>query len=183
MEITPNLALPYIMPSQAQKHVTHNEALRQLDAIVQLSAKSRTLSAPPLSPAEGDRYIVPPNATDGWEGQVNTVAAFQDGAWAFFTPCSGWIAWIEEESAIAAWKGDAWSKAIGPDAEFETLSVNGAVADETKPHRSFFAGSAFRSRGRQPPGQDKQEPGWRDGKFDIPDSLFGARGIRFDRRR
>ena len=29
-DITPNLALPFILPSQAQKHVTHNEALQQL---------------------------------------------------------------------------------------------------------------------------------------------------------
>ena len=28
MEQTANLQLPYIMPSQAQKHVTHNEAVR-----------------------------------------------------------------------------------------------------------------------------------------------------------
>lgn len=32
MDSSPNLQLPYIMPSQAQKHVTHNEALRTLDA-------------------------------------------------------------------------------------------------------------------------------------------------------
>ena len=30
------LSLPLIQPSQAQKHVTHNEALRILDAVVQL---------------------------------------------------------------------------------------------------------------------------------------------------
>ena len=42
MDQTPNLKLPYIMPSQAQKHVTHNEALRFLDAVVHLSVKSRT---------------------------------------------------------------------------------------------------------------------------------------------
>lgn len=33
---TPNLALPFILPAQAQKHVTHNEALQRLDALVQL---------------------------------------------------------------------------------------------------------------------------------------------------
>jgi hypothetical protein len=32
-----HLALPYIVPAQAQKHVTHNEALYILDAIVQLA--------------------------------------------------------------------------------------------------------------------------------------------------
>ena len=36
-DTTPNLALPFILPSQAQKHVTHNEALQQLDAVVQLA--------------------------------------------------------------------------------------------------------------------------------------------------
>ena len=32
MDSTPNLQLPYLMAAQAQKHVTHNEALRALDA-------------------------------------------------------------------------------------------------------------------------------------------------------
>ena len=31
-DISPNLLLPYILAAQAQKHVTHNEALRLLDA-------------------------------------------------------------------------------------------------------------------------------------------------------
>jgi len=38
-ETTAHLALPFIMAAQAQKHVTHNEALRILDGIVQLSVK------------------------------------------------------------------------------------------------------------------------------------------------
>ncbi|MEK1894771.1 MAG: hypothetical protein AAAB20_16100 [Rhizobium sp.] len=39
---TNNRALPYILPSQAGQHVTHNEALQRLDAIVQLYRR-RTL--------------------------------------------------------------------------------------------------------------------------------------------
>lgn len=50
MEQTPNLNLPYIMPAQAQKHVTHNEAIRALDAIVQIGLMDRDLSAPPPAP-------------------------------------------------------------------------------------------------------------------------------------
>lgn len=34
MTDTTNLALPYLEAAQAQKHVTHNEALTTLDAIV-----------------------------------------------------------------------------------------------------------------------------------------------------
>ena len=45
MDTTPNLALPYILPAQAQKHVTHNEALIALDAVVMLAAIDRDLSA------------------------------------------------------------------------------------------------------------------------------------------
>jgi hypothetical protein len=36
-DTTSVLSLPLIQPAQAQKHVPHNEALRVLDAIVQLS--------------------------------------------------------------------------------------------------------------------------------------------------
>ena len=35
MNETANLSLPYILASQAQKHVTHNEAIRALDCLVQ----------------------------------------------------------------------------------------------------------------------------------------------------
>lgn len=34
MDQTSNLKLPYIAPSHSQKHVTHNEAIRALDALV-----------------------------------------------------------------------------------------------------------------------------------------------------
>ncbi|MEO1425564.1 MAG: DUF2793 domain-containing protein, partial [Pseudomonadota bacterium] len=33
MEQSPKLALPYVLPQQAQKHVTVNEGLRRLDAL------------------------------------------------------------------------------------------------------------------------------------------------------
>ena len=45
------LSMPYIEPSQAQKHVTHNEALRVLDVLTQLSVLDRALTVPPTEPA------------------------------------------------------------------------------------------------------------------------------------
>ena len=57
-DTTPHLGLPLIAASQAQKHVTHNEALGLLDALVQLACLDKDLTAPPPSPAEGDRYLV-----------------------------------------------------------------------------------------------------------------------------
>ena len=43
MSETVHLGLPVIAAAQAQKHVTHNEALRILDALVMLSVKDRDL--------------------------------------------------------------------------------------------------------------------------------------------
>ncbi|NIY96792.1 DUF2793 domain-containing protein, partial [Salipiger sp. HF18] len=57
-DTTTHLLLPYIHAARAQQHVTHNEALRILDGLVQLSVLDRDLTAPPGSPTDGDRYIV-----------------------------------------------------------------------------------------------------------------------------
>ena len=46
-DLSPNLSLPYLAPAQAQKHVTHNEALGLLDAVVQLAVQSRSQTEPP----------------------------------------------------------------------------------------------------------------------------------------
>ena len=79
MDTTPNLSLPYIMPSQAQKHVTHNEALAILDALVQLTALDRDLTTPPANAIDGSCYIVPSGAIGVWAGQAGTVAIRQEG--------------------------------------------------------------------------------------------------------
>lgn len=113
MDETPNLRLPYIMAAQAQKHVTHNEAIRALDAIVHLSARDRDLTTPPPSPGDGDRYIVAAPATGGWAGHENEIAAYQDGAWMFYAPREGWIAWLADEDAAVVWDGAAWISFVG----------------------------------------------------------------------
>ena len=60
MSNTPNLSLPYILPGQAQKHVTHNEAITALDAITQLAVLDRTRTAPPETSAVEVAVIAPP---------------------------------------------------------------------------------------------------------------------------
>lgn len=105
---TPNLGLPFIAQGQAQKEVTHNEALNELDAIVQLAVLDRDLAAPPGSPAQGDRYIVGPSPTGAWAGQTNNIALYLDGAWKFYVPKTGWLAWVVDEAAFLRWSGTAW---------------------------------------------------------------------------
>ena len=106
---TPNLDLPYLSPSQAQKHVTHNEALRMLDAVVQLSVTDRTLTAPPTTPAEGERHIVASGATGVWAGKDGQVAMWRDGAWGFSAPKPGWLAWVSAENVLLVRGASSWS--------------------------------------------------------------------------
>ena len=109
---TPHLALPLIAAAQAQKHVTHNEALAALDALVQLAVKERGRTAPPASPAEGDRYLVGAGATGAFAGQAGHIALFDLGAWRFFTPRPGWLAYVEAEDLLVVFDGAEW-KAVG----------------------------------------------------------------------
>ena len=147
MQQTPNLTLPYIMPSQAQKHVTHNEAIRMLDAVVQIAVLDRDLAAPPPEPAEGDRYLVAPGAADEWSGREGELAAFQDGAWAFFAPRTGWIVWLADEAKAVAFDGGDWVP-VGADplATPEMLGIT-ATADSYNRLTVSSDGSLFTAAG------------------------------------
>jgi hypothetical protein len=133
-DLSPNLQLPYLAAAQAQKHVTHNEALRMLDAITQIGVLDRDLAAPPASPSNGDRYIVAPSATGVWTGKSGLVAAFQDDAWIFYAPRRGWLAHVADESLLVVYNGSAWvAAAAGSGGSSTGASIWGvnATADTT----------------------------------------------------
>jgi hypothetical protein len=105
---TTNLVLPFIAQGQAQKEVTHNEALRMLDTLVQLAVLDKDLSDPPGSPQEGERWIVAASPSGAWSGHASHIAAWQDGAWQFSSPNVGWIAFVVDEATLYFWNGSAW---------------------------------------------------------------------------
>ena len=148
MSSSNRLALPFIDAAQSQKHVTHNEALVALDALVHLSVKSRTTSAPPGTPAEGDRYLVPAGATGAFAGHVDAVAAFDNGGWAWLQPKVGWRAYVESESLFLIFDGAVW-KDVGLSLQtlqgLSRLGV-GAVADATNPLLAKINNALFTAR-------------------------------------
>jgi hypothetical protein len=133
MQLTANLELPYIMPSQAQKHVTHNEALRMLDAIVQLSVLDRDRNEPPGTPGEGDSHIVAAGAAGAWEGREGHVAAWQDGGWTFLPPRAGWLCWVAADGEMRVWKDGDWVPLQAGASELQDITRLGigTSADET----------------------------------------------------
>ena len=120
---TPLLGLDYVMPEQAQKHVTVNDALRRLDGLLQLSVKTRTETAPPKEPQNGDRYLIAAPASGAWQNHDGAVALYEDSGWAFFTPQLGWQLWDEgqEEMLVLTSKGWQPAQATGTYSLFKTL--------------------------------------------------------------
>ncbi len=104
------LLLPYLQSGQAQKHVTVNESLLRLDALVQLSVVSATIAAQPASPADGDLYILPAGKTGtNWAAMANgALAYYRDGAWEQVTPNEGFLAYVKDTDQILAYSGSAW---------------------------------------------------------------------------
>ncbi len=135
MTDTVNLGLPYIEAAQAQKHVTHNEALRVLDRLVHLAVLDRDLATPPGTPSDGQRWIVAASPTGAWAGHATHVAAWQDGAWQFSVPRTGWLAYVIDEGALLAWNGTAWVDALTILTSLQNMLLLGigTTADATNP--------------------------------------------------
>lgn len=110
MTATPRLVLPLLAAGQAQKHVTHNDALTRLDALVHLVVDSRTQTAPPATPTELSAYIVPDGGSGVFAGRTDQVALFEDGGWTFLTPRIGWQAWVADEGEHNLWTGTEWRR-------------------------------------------------------------------------
>lgn len=114
MTETARLALPLIQPSQAQKHVTVNEALVRLDGLVQLRLTSATLTTPPATVVDGAVFAVPSAATDAWSGRDGDIAIGTNGGWVFVTPQDGWCGWLIDERREVQCSDGAWvSPALG----------------------------------------------------------------------
>lgn len=79
-----------------------------------LSILDRDLTSPPGSPSSGDCYIVGPAPTGAWSGKVDNIAIYDGSGWVFYAPRLGYIAYIEDEEKLTAFKADSngWSPGI-----------------------------------------------------------------------
>jgi hypothetical protein len=120
MTETAQIGLPLVQPAQAQKHVTVNEALARLDALAQITLQATGVTAPPVSPSEGDLYGVGVAATNEWTGQDGRAALFLNGGWLFVTPKVGWRGWNAASGSVVVYDVVDWVEGGG------AFSANGA---------------------------------------------------------
>lgn len=140
-EESAKLRIPYIAAAQAQKHVTHNEAMTLLDTLVQLSVIDKDLTTPPGSPDEGDTYIVAGGggtATGSWVGWEKRISRYIDGTWRSYLPGegagAGWLAWAIDEARLYAFNGTNWVAAglqLGSYLDFGEVSPPSSPGSDT----------------------------------------------------
>ena len=112
-ELSHRYALPFIAAGQAQKEVTHNEAVERIDALLHLSVLSMSLDVPPVGPVVGSAWIVGSAPTGEWAGHAADIASYGGGGWRFVQPVSGCLAWVADLGVFAVrtdagWLSDAW---------------------------------------------------------------------------
>jgi hypothetical protein len=149
MDVSNRLALPYLAAAQSQKHVTHNEALRMLDALVQASVLQSGVQAPPSTPNEGDRYLIGAAPGGEFSGHAGQLAAFDDGSWRFFQPRPGWICFVAGGSRLLVFDGSAWRDLATTLTAISGLTsfALGAAADAVNPFSAKLNDALFGARG------------------------------------
>jgi len=143
---TGKLGLPYILPAQAQKHITHNEGLQILDAVIQLTLQSLDVSALPGFAEDGQAWYITPSASGAWEGHDNEIALWQSGTWQYLKPKNGWRAWVEDISEIKVWDNGAWHSLQTQTQNLPHLGIN-STANATNRLNLSSSASLFNHEG------------------------------------
>ena len=105
---TDRLSLPLLAVAQAQKEMTHNEALALVDTAVQATVVAVAPSTVPTAPTPGQCWIVGSGATGAWAGHDGAIAAWTQGGWRFVAPFEGLTVWSLADAMSARRTATAW---------------------------------------------------------------------------
>ncbi|MEL6419308.1 MAG: DUF2793 domain-containing protein [Pseudomonadota bacterium] len=133
------LGLPFIAPSQAQKHVTHNEALQRLDALTLLTLEEVEATTPPATPDQGALYALGAGALGDWAGQDGQLAYWTGTGWLFLPPSEGWHGWDKSAGVMRVYQSGAWQ---GTEANLQNLQGLGIGASSDAVNRLSVASEA-----------------------------------------
>lgn len=129
MTSSAKLGVPFTNQNQSSPEVTHNEAILMMSAF-QVGVESIGLNTPPVSPSEGDCYIVGPSPSGAWAGRGNAIAISFLNGWRFVpgNDTSGAIipmgaeqeglrAWDKSGNGQLYWSGSSWETTVSIPAE------------------------------------------------------------------
>ncbi|MVZ97775.1 DUF2793 domain-containing protein [Sphingorhabdus sp. IMCC26285] len=106
---TARFDLPLLAVSQAQKEVTHNEALVKIDALLHSVAEAR-LSSPPVLADEhiGQCWLIGDAATGDWIGKSDQLAIWIGNDWRFISPAEGMNLRLKAPNSDAVFTRGNW---------------------------------------------------------------------------
>ena len=145
-DVTPRLGIPLMHAGQAQKHITHNAALLEVERHLHPSVHRSDLGSPPADAESGESFVVAALAEGEWESRAGEVATRSGESWSYAAPEPGWTLWDLALGAHIVFDGTTWSPlasdgssdsggsgsgAADPNPAPETLGVGGAAADAT----------------------------------------------------
>ena len=120
--LTERLGLPLLATAQAQKEMTHNEALILLDGLVQPAVVSVAPVSVPGMPVAGQAWVVGPSATGDWTGHDGAIALYTAGGWRFVPPREGMAVWSIADGYAYRRIDSSW---VGGVIKASALSIGG----------------------------------------------------------
>ena len=74
----------------------------------QLQVIDKDLTAPPVGPLVGDRYIIAAPATGAWAGEATHITSWNGVIWVFVTPTEGYTTYVLDEDRYYTFLSGAW---------------------------------------------------------------------------
>jgi len=137
MSTTYNFGIQLWAEGDTQPQNKYNSLATSFDFWTGRGVKSKTTTAQPGSPTEGDAYIIPAGKTGAQWGTfaVDSIALFIDATWYEFVPVARVRVYIDDQGLDWFWSGSAWvdpyaSGGFIKTADMDTMSeLNGIVSD------------------------------------------------------
>lgn len=110
MSNSPIIGAPELVANQAIPETTVNEQLRFVEQGARFfSVLSQAVGPPPGSPADGDAYLVPADATGAWAGKDGKIAFRMSTGWLYITPKAGSATYVVDEAVTLQYDGPDFS--------------------------------------------------------------------------
>lgn len=149
----PRPALPYVtLQVTTPPHDAYGQMSRSAvtmtsedpELILFLAPVVDVLDTPPESPATGARYLAGTTPDGAWESHADELATWTGEAWTFETAASGDRVYVDEDSTVRRFDGDAWE--AEDDTTIERVSTNRPFTLTINAYTRTDAGSVNASR-------------------------------------
>lgn len=115
-------SLPFLSTGQAQKELTHNEAVALIDAGLHPAAEELGTNTPPVAPVAGQCWIAGSAPTGAWAGRAGALACWTLSGWRFLAATEGMQVWLRDRQHWAVCEAGGW---VAGDVRASRLTIEG----------------------------------------------------------